>query len=117
VSCRIVSSSVHSYIKKRGTSYGIDVAYKYTYNGRSYQSNRYQFLEVLSSKKADKQQVMDQLSPGSTVNCFVNPADPAQAVLVRDYTLGMFFSGGPMVLTGIVIGAIILRAYLRSHSK
>lgn len=71
VPCRVVSSGVSASRGRRGTYYHIDVVYTYSYNGRSYQSDRYRFRQLISAGgNEEKEQVVQRLSAGSSANCF-----------------------------------------------
>jgi hypothetical protein len=118
VPCRIVSSRVSRHPGGRhGPTFSIDVVYTYSYNGQSYQSNRYEFMGGSSSGEASKQLVVRQLSPGSTANCFVNPADPTQAVMVRGLSLDMLAIVIPLTFAGVGIGGIIWMVRLGRRFK
>jgi hypothetical protein len=66
----------------------------YTYEGRQYTSSRYDFVDFYSSGREGKQEVVDRYSAGTETTCYVNPSDPAEAVLVRGfsarYLIGLF---------------------------
>lgn len=122
VPCKIVSSGMGtSRFPGSGTFYHIQVVYTYSYNGRSYQSNRYRFKQLNSGAgragRAEKEQVVQRLSPGSSANCFVNPADPSQAVLDRDFNLDMFAEFIPLAFAGVGIAGILYSVHMRRRLR
>jgi len=91
--CTIVSSSVRSHASDDGTTYSVDILYEYESLGRTWRSNRYDFVGGSSSGYDGKQAVVDRYPAGSTSTCWVDPDDPSQAVLDRDpsvrYLIGL----------------------------
>jgi hypothetical protein len=91
--CQILSNEiVHS-----GDTSRIAVRYRYTAGGREQQAARYDF--GVGSDNFSPQQKADfiaQNPPGKEIDCFVNPADPTQAVLDRtmkwSYGFGLIFT-------------------------
>ncbi|BCU76464.1 DUF3592 domain-containing protein [Luteolibacter sp. LG18] len=65
----------------RGTTYRVDIFYRYTFEGHAYASNRYGASEGGSSGFSAKQQAVDAHPPGSTFTCLVNPSKPWMAVV------------------------------------
>jgi hypothetical protein len=92
--CTVISSSVRSHASDDGTTYSIDILYEYEAAGRSWRSNRYDFVGGSSSGHSGKREVVDRYPEGSTATCFVDPDDPSQAVLNREpsvrYLVGLF---------------------------
>lgn len=117
VPCQIVSSSMSAFRPgpQRGF-YFINVVYNYSYNGRSYQSNRYR-LRQFGGTKAQKEQVLQRLSPGSSATCFVKPGDPSQAVMERDLNLGMSNELIPLAFAGVGIAGILWSVHLRRRLR
>ena len=94
--CTILDSRVGEHRSSKGSdTYSIDVEYAYAFGGREYRSDRYNFFGGSSSGRNGKQAVVDQLFPGLQTTCYVDPADPASAVLNRDwswtYAIGCIF--------------------------
>lgn len=121
--CEIVSSQLaihnaqdgHHRSKGRPVpTYSIEVRYRYRYEGQEFISDRYDFSELSDAYLESKKQVIDSLPPGTETVCYVNPDDPADAVLRRDYgpetpdwkhTLFLWVSSIGMMLFGFLIGA------------
>jgi hypothetical protein len=97
----VESSKVRSHSSDDGTTYSVDILYRYQFNGKQYKSNRYGFIGGSSSGRGGKQAIVKQYPPGSEKTCYVNPDDPAEAVLHRGLSW-MFLLG----LIPIVFGAI-----------
>jgi hypothetical protein len=76
--CVVISSYVMGH-----TTYHVNIAYSYDMNGKKYRSNRYDFTVGDSSARDWKVQVVAQYPPGASAVCYVNPQNPAEAVLER----------------------------------
>ncbi len=107
VTCTVVSSQVRTHSGNHGSTYSVDVLYAYRMNGRDYKVNRYGFMGGSSSGYAGKQAVVSRYPPGARVICYVDPADPTQAVLERGFTPIMLIGLLPLLFIGVgVLGFI-----------
>jgi uncharacterized protein DUF3592 len=86
VPCLVVESHVDESSDSDGTTYKAVIHTSYTYEGRQYTSNRYDFVDVYSSGYDGKKAVVDQYPAGAQTTCYVNPADPSEAVLKRGFS-------------------------------
>lgn len=112
VPCEIVSSRVRSHSDSDGTTYSVDIVYRYRVNGRSYSSNRYNVMIGSSSGYSGKAQVVSSYPAGSKAQCYVDPADPSSAVLDRSVPGGLAF--GLIPLAFFVVGVVGVRWSLRA---
>jgi hypothetical protein len=109
VPCTVVSSRVASHRGNKSTTYSPDILYQYTIDGRQYRSNRYGFFAGSSSGYQGKAEIVGRFPRGLQTRCYVDPADPTQAVLQpRDASSmwwaaipGVFFAGGLLGLLTI----------------
>lgn len=84
VPCTIVRSAVTEHSDSEGgTTYSLDVVFRYQYKGRQYVSARYALAGGEPSGYRRKRSIADTLPPGLVTECFVNPGFPAQSVLRR----------------------------------
>lgn len=104
--CVVESSRVRSHQGDESTTYSVDILYRYEVGGREFRSNRYGFLGGSSSGYAGKAEVVRQYPPGRRTTCFVNPADPTEAVLVRGFTPMMWVGLIPLVFLFVGIGGL-----------
>ncbi|GAB4181559.1 MAG: hypothetical protein Fur0032_22710 [Terrimicrobiaceae bacterium] len=102
--CHVVSSRVVEVDSDDGTTYRVDILYRYSFGGREYQSSRYKSFQGSSSGRAAKQAVVDRHPPGSQTVCYVDPSAPGHAVLVRG--VGWEAALGVVPLMFIVFGLI-----------
>lgn len=108
VPCRVISSSVQSHSgSKGGTTYSVDILYAYAVDGKDYRSNRYDFMGGSSSGYNGKDAIVKRYRPGTKATCFVDPHDPAQAVLQRNFTPGMLVGLIPLVFLFIGVGGLV----------
>ena len=66
--------------------YRVDVSYRYEWQGKSYTSRRYALYDQGTRSYDAKAAAVQRLVPGSTVTCYVNPAQPGEAILNRAHT-------------------------------
>jgi uncharacterized protein DUF3592 len=86
--CKILSSKVRTYASTRGSDgYAPEIFYSYAAGDEEHRSDTYSFFEYLSSGWAAARRIANGYRPGSTVTCYVNPADPDDATLNRDPSL------------------------------
>jgi len=105
--CEIVSSRVRTHPDSDGDTYSVDVVYRYTYQGRTYTANRHHFMTGSSSGRGAKEKIVAALPPGRRTVCFVDPDDPAGAVLERQVTGDLWFGLIPLVFAIVGAGGLI----------
>ena len=115
VRCHIVRSSVQSHYDDDGTTYSVEILYSYKINDVEYRSDRYSFMGGSSSGYESKKRIVDSMPPGSEAACYVNPDDPTDAVLNRDWTVEMWF--GLIPLAFVLVGGGGMIAMVRSKRK
>ena len=116
-SCKVLHSELERHSSDDGTTYSIDILFEYTYEGRTYQSNTYNFLNMSSSGTKGKRRVLQKYKAGSSSTCYVNPKAPHEAVLNRGFTKlylvaifpGLFAVGG--------VWGIIWMMFFRKEKK
>ena len=84
--CLILSSSVLQYDGRNGPLYRIDINYMYVVAGRKHAGIRYRALGDSSISYGAKREIVRRYPPGAETVCYVNPADPAEAVIERRFT-------------------------------
>jgi hypothetical protein len=105
--CTILTSQVTEVDGDDGSTWRVDVSFRYEVGGVEHVSDRYRVSRVSSSGRSGKQRVVDSLPPGTETTCYVDPEDPANAILRRDLgeewifvAAGLLFAafGGGMAL-------------------
>lgn len=101
----IVESRVLESSDSDSTTYKPDVHFTYTFEGREYRSNRYNFLDAYSSGRSGKEEIVAYYSPGLRTVCWVNPENPSEAVLKKDFSASYLIGLIPLVflLAGVGI--------------
>lgn len=92
VGCTVVSSEVRSHRGDDSTTYSVYILYAYEVDGREFRSDRYDFMGGSSSGYEGKAEVVARYPPGSPARCFVDPANPGEAVLDRQFR-GVYLLG------------------------
>ncbi len=106
-SCQVDKSEVIQNMSRNhgrsSSTYKVDIHYHYQYDGTTYKGNKYRFEDFYSSGYGDKQQIVDTYPPGFTFNCYVNPNNPSESVIVRKpgWYLLMSLFPLPFLLVGI----------------
>jgi hypothetical protein len=102
--CRILSSGVATQVSEYSgepperTLYKVDVSYTYDTPEGPRQSTRYRFIDPYSDNRTAAESAAARYAPGTVAPCYVDPDDPAQAVLDRRLS--------PFMLVALVPGAI-----------
>jgi hypothetical protein len=105
IPCTIISSDVQERTD-REKPYAFAVHYTYKYGGQPYTGSAYKRRYSGSDKYSATQQLVQKYPPGHNGSCYVDPADPGQAVLKRDSIavgLVIFF---PLIFVAIGAGGI-----------
>jgi Protein of unknown function (DUF3592) len=88
--CEVISSRV---VRNDDTARP-DIRYRYQIDDRRYTSDRYNFIPG-STNDSTVGSTVERYAPGTRFQCYVDPADPTQAVINRDvtywYYLGLIF--------------------------
>jgi len=108
VPATVVSSQVRSHSSDDGTTYSIDVVYRYTVDGLEFHSDRYHFLTGSSSGYDGKREVVDRYPPGAEVTAWVDPENPGSAVLTREFSAEWLFGLLPLLFVFAGLGAMAL---------
>jgi len=102
-SCEIVSSSLAN-PNADGSTYRVDTTYRYLVDNRNYVGDRYQFVRAASTGYTRKAAIVSRLKPGTRTACWVNPANPDDAVIERGLTAELWYIFVPMVFV-VISGA------------
>jgi hypothetical protein len=100
--CVVLSSRV-----VKGKAFHLAISYAYEFNGQQHQSSHYQFGEWGSPSSRGKKAIVARYPRGWKAVCYVNPKDPAEAVLDRDLHWAMLWNG-LFLLQFVAVGAAIL---------
>ncbi len=101
--CTVLHSQVRTHSGSDSNTYSVDVLYTYVVDDRRYESNRYQFLGGSSSGYDGKAEIVARYPPGTRTVCYVDPADPTQAVLHRGLSADYWVALVPLVF--LLVGA------------
>jgi len=116
--CTVISSDLKSG-GGDGDTARIEVVYRYMYGGADHQSNRYCFAEISSNTSSTwKRAVIKDHPPGKVTQCYVNPRNPAEAVIDRGWVPEMWWGLFPLPFLGVGIGVLVFApALVRSAMK
>jgi hypothetical protein len=105
--CRIISSEVKSHAGGKSTTYSVDITYQYQVTGQTLRSNRYDFTLGSSSGYDGKAIVVRENPAGKDTVCYVNPQNPAEAVLSRSFENNALIWIGPLIFSLVGLGMLI----------
>jgi hypothetical protein len=103
-SCVIASGEVRSETHHgllTVTSYWPNVVYRYEVGGVVFRANTWNASDVGSPWYYGARGVVRRYPPGARAACFVNPADPSEAVLDRSLSGSQWFGVWPLVMAGL----------------
>lgn len=115
VPCRIISSEVHENSDSDGSTYRVDVRYSYSVGGQDFVGDRYRFLRFSSSGRDGKAKTVADLRANPSQTCWVNPANPSDAVLIRSPGWEMLFGIIPLIFFLVGLGGVYA-AFQRGQS-
>ncbi len=98
--CKILRSEVRRrYATTKGSdAYSPVILYSYAVDDHERRSDTYSFFEYSAGGWASARRITNGYRPGSTVTCYVNPADPDDATLDRNPSLGWLIGLLPLAL-------------------
>ncbi len=79
IPCQIIASAA----TQTDDQYKFEVRYRYTFEGRDHESTKHEKSPTADSDYAAMQRLVLRYPAGSDATCYVNPRDPAEAVLKR----------------------------------
>ncbi len=107
IPCRVLRSEVRSHDSDDSTTYSVHILYEYNVNGKTYRTDRYSFMGGSSSGYKRKRLIVDRYPAGSNASCWVDPAQPTEAVLFRGFSPMMWFGLIPAVFLLVGVGGIV----------
>lgn len=99
-------SRVKQHDSDDGSTYSVDILFSYIVDGKEYKSNTYSFFGGSTSGYSGKKEVVDQYPVGQRFLCYVNPDDPADAVIEPSFTATMLFGLIPLTFALIGVGGL-----------
>ena len=116
VPCRIVSSEVVRVPVTGGrTIYKLDIRYQYSFEGRSFTSNRFDAIgDSGSGGYESKQRTVARYPAGTMTTCYVDPEHPGHALIDRGLPARMWWGAIPVLgmllcLPGLLLGLAMAR--------
>jgi Protein of unknown function (DUF3592) len=107
VPCTVLASQVETVRGDDSDTYRVEVLFEYVVDGRTYRSDRYDFLIGSTGGRSGKQAIVDRNPPGTRTVCWVDPDDPAEAVFSRAWRAGWLVSLLPLLFAAAGAGVIV----------
>lgn len=109
--CKVLRAEVRDHRGDDSTTYSVYVLYEYELDGRTYKSDRFDFIGGSSSGYDGKARVVEQYRTAANPVCYVNPKNPYEAVLERGFHAKLLLALFPLPF--LLIGVIGLIFTLR----
>ena len=108
--CTIVASGARALNRDSGTGYRAEVVFRYQFDGRAQVSGDFELVENSNLSYRQAAAIVGRYPPGASALCYVNPRDPARAVLDRSFPRVVLFGLIPFAFLmlscwGLVAGA------------
>ncbi len=100
-----------------GTTYRVDILYRYEVDGEVYRSNAYDFVNASSSGRAGKLDLLADYPVGRGTVCYIDPADPTLAVLNPRPGASLLLGLIPAVFLLVGVGGLIMTLRPRRGSE
>ncbi len=94
--CTIVASRVHARSQERSTRYSALIVFRYQLDGRERLSGDYQLVDDGNRLYREAADIVERYPPGAQATCFVDPRNPARAVIDRSLPTGTPFALLPL---------------------
>ena len=89
-------------------------------DGRSYTASGYDGSDSYTSDRAGQQAIVDHYNIGLSYQCWYSPANPTQAILVRQPDWALILIGGVFLLVGVlflIVGILTLLGLIRPGGR
>lgn len=83
VKATIRVSSVTKVREGKSWNYQLDLRYTYDFDGKRYEGSKWSLFDDSTATRTTMRKALGDLKDGDVVTCYVNPVNPAQAVLDR----------------------------------
>lgn len=91
-----------------------------TADGHSYKANGYDGSDTFTSNQTGQQTIVDQYKTEQSYQCWYNPANPSEAILVRHPNWLVILLGGGFLLLGVlfaVLGVFLIFGLFRPRQR
>jgi hypothetical protein len=105
--CKVLRAEVRSRDSSDGTTYSVYIQYRYEINGQTYTSDRFDFMGGSSSGYGGKAVIVAVYRSADNPVCYVDPANPSQAVLRRGLHANLLLALFPLPFLLVGFGGAI----------
>ena len=99
VPARVLSSQVgrEQATPNSPTKFLVQVRYEYQWQGQRYESGRFRRVDGPMSDEDKALQIRETYTPGAQITCWVNPQEPAFAILKHETRAGLYSIWFPLL--------------------
>jgi Protein of unknown function (DUF3592) len=105
--CEILSSEVAESRGSDGSTYRVDIHYRYQVEWQSYEGDHYDFSIGSSSGYDSKRRAVDAYPAGSEATCYVDPDDPTRSVINREPGSYLWWGLFPIPFLAVGVGGLL----------
>ncbi len=118
-SAEVVNSRVVEAHSSRSFDYEPLVTYRYTYDGKEYESSRLAFASLMQPERSGARKIVDGYPKGKKITCYVDPEEPDQAVVQREreQDLRLQLLGPMLVAVSVVFFIMVARRKERQGKR
>ncbi|HLT37314.1 MAG TPA: DUF3592 domain-containing protein [Enhygromyxa sp.] len=113
--CTIVEARTLKHESDDGTSYELELRYRYPVDGREHEGARYGFYDGYFRRQRTVDGVVAALREAGTVPCYRDPESPDRVVIDRSYD--PVSTVGSLGLLGILFGIVLVMPTLRPRRR
>lgn len=104
--CTVVKSEIDVDRDSDGTTYRPRIEFTYNFDGMAWQSDTFDFTS-LNRSQARCREIVNAHPVGTRMGCFVNPKDPEEAVILREYDFSLFGFIFPLIFVAIGLAVVL----------
>jgi hypothetical protein len=104
--CKVLRAEVRRHDSDEGTTYSAYILYQYKFGGRTYKSDRLDFIGGSSSGYQGKARLVALYEAAANPICYVNPRNPSEAVLKRGFHAKLLLALFPLPFLLIGVGGV-----------
>jgi len=117
IPCTIVSSKIKESRGDKSTTYKVDITFRYKFKGIKHVSGSYDFMTGSDSGYSFKRKIVNRYPVGKSTSCYVNPEDPDEAVISREFNRPWWLVLLPLVFIIVGLGGIIATLTKKKKAK
>jgi len=117
IPCTIASSKIKESRSDKSTTYKVDITFRYKFKGIKHVGGSYDLMTGSDSGYSSKRKVIDRYPVGKSTSCYVNPENPDEAIISREFNRPWWLALLPLVFILVGLGGIIATLAKKKKTK